>query len=204
MQSRYYDPTLRRFVNADGLTATGQGFIGNNMFAYCLNNPVNREDATGMISLVNERDLLGAYIGAFWYPGMFLIESIMDLVLPSRFKPKSEVDTEPEIEETQPSKPKNGKKQPSKPKIEYPGDDPTKAPGEDYEWRGKQPVGGNQGAWVNRNTGEQWHPDFNHGNPKGPHWDYTDVYGIKWTVTEEVGRTVVRLWKNGKIVLEFL
>ncbi len=47
LQSRYYDPALRRFINADAYTSTGQGFIGNNMFAYCLNNPVNCTDSIG-------------------------------------------------------------------------------------------------------------------------------------------------------------
>ena len=47
LQSRYYNPTWGRFINADGFVATGQGFIGNNMFAYCGNNPIIRNDATG-------------------------------------------------------------------------------------------------------------------------------------------------------------
>ncbi len=47
LQSRYYDPALRRFLNADAYTSTGQGFTGNNMFAYCGNNPVNCTDSTG-------------------------------------------------------------------------------------------------------------------------------------------------------------
>ena len=47
LQSRYYDPKIGRFINADGLVATGQGMLGNNMFAYCRNNPVKRKDATG-------------------------------------------------------------------------------------------------------------------------------------------------------------
>ena len=51
LQSRYYDPTIGRFINADGYASTGQGIIGSNMFAYCLNNPVNRIDATGVASL---------------------------------------------------------------------------------------------------------------------------------------------------------
>ena len=51
LQSRYYDPQLGRFINADGLVATGQGFIGNNMFSYCLNNPVSRIDDTGERSI---------------------------------------------------------------------------------------------------------------------------------------------------------
>lgn len=37
-QSRYYDPAIGRWINADGLVSTGQGIIGNNMFAYCGNN----------------------------------------------------------------------------------------------------------------------------------------------------------------------
>ena len=40
LQSRYYDPALGRFLNADSYASTGQGFLGYNMFAYCGNNPV--------------------------------------------------------------------------------------------------------------------------------------------------------------------
>ena len=47
LQSRYYDPQLGRFINSDVYASTGQGFIGNNMFAYCGNNPVIRIDASG-------------------------------------------------------------------------------------------------------------------------------------------------------------
>ena len=47
MQSRFYDPAIGRFINADAYTSTGQGLLGNNMFAYCRNNPVKRKDASG-------------------------------------------------------------------------------------------------------------------------------------------------------------
>lgn len=47
LQSRYYDPTLRRFLNADAFASTGQGFAGTNMFAYCNNTPVGSSDPTG-------------------------------------------------------------------------------------------------------------------------------------------------------------
>ena len=47
VSSRYYDPEIGRFINADGLVSTGQGILGNNMFAYCLNDPVNYEDSDG-------------------------------------------------------------------------------------------------------------------------------------------------------------
>lgn len=47
LQSRYYDSGVKRFVNADALVSTGQGFVGFNMFAYCLNCPVIYGDDTG-------------------------------------------------------------------------------------------------------------------------------------------------------------
>ena len=47
LQSRYYDPKLGRFLNADALVSTGQGVLSNNMFAYCNNNPVVYFDPSG-------------------------------------------------------------------------------------------------------------------------------------------------------------
>ena len=47
LQSRYYDPEVGRFLNADAFASTGQGFLGNNMFAYCNNNSVSFSDSTG-------------------------------------------------------------------------------------------------------------------------------------------------------------
>ena len=48
LQSRYYDPTNHRFINADVYASTGQGFVGTNMFAYCGNNPMCYSDPDGM------------------------------------------------------------------------------------------------------------------------------------------------------------
>ena len=47
LQSRYYDPAVGRFINADGYASTGQGIIGYNMFAYCGNSPLSRVDSEG-------------------------------------------------------------------------------------------------------------------------------------------------------------
>ena len=47
MQSRYYNPEVGRFLNADAYASTGQSILGNNMFAYCDNNPVARVDIGG-------------------------------------------------------------------------------------------------------------------------------------------------------------
>lgn len=67
---------------------------------------------------------------------------------------------------------------------------PSSKPADDYVWRGKEPVGGDKGACINPNTGEQWHPDLDHPLPKGPHWDYADIDGIVWSV-----------FKDGRIIL---
>ena len=47
LNSRYYDPVTQRFVNEDSYASTGRGVLGNNMFAYCLNNPISLIDCTG-------------------------------------------------------------------------------------------------------------------------------------------------------------
>ena len=46
VQSRYYNPTIGRWINADSQLSTGD-LTGLNLFAYCGNNPVNRTDPTG-------------------------------------------------------------------------------------------------------------------------------------------------------------
>ena len=47
LTTRYYDPYVGRFLNADAYVTTGQGFDGHNMFAYCNNNPVRYSDKSG-------------------------------------------------------------------------------------------------------------------------------------------------------------
>jgi len=46
LNSRYYNPKMGRFINAD-LVITGQEINSVNIFIYCGNNPVGREDANG-------------------------------------------------------------------------------------------------------------------------------------------------------------
>ena len=51
LQSRYYDPAVGRFINADKYAGTGQGYLGYNMFAYCNNNPVRYVDVSGELAV---------------------------------------------------------------------------------------------------------------------------------------------------------
>ena len=47
LNSRYYDPNVGRFLNADGYINANGDLIGFNMFAYCINNPVMYHDVFG-------------------------------------------------------------------------------------------------------------------------------------------------------------
>ena len=48
LQTRYYDPAIGRFINADTYTTTDEtGLLSTNMFAYCENNPGMGTDPTG-------------------------------------------------------------------------------------------------------------------------------------------------------------
>lgn len=69
LRSRYYNPTWGRFINADALVSTGQGLTGNNMFAYCGNNPVSRADDGGECWHV----VAGAVLGGLFELGAQLI-----------------------------------------------------------------------------------------------------------------------------------
>ncbi len=51
LQSRYYDPVVGRFLNADGLLGANGDLMSYNLFAYCSNNPVNMSDPTGKCAI---------------------------------------------------------------------------------------------------------------------------------------------------------
>ncbi|MDO4381043.1 MAG: RHS repeat-associated core domain-containing protein, partial [Clostridia bacterium] len=55
LQSRYYDPEVGRFINADAAHYIGitESVVSNNAFAYCENDPVNSFDPSGEKSYVN-------------------------------------------------------------------------------------------------------------------------------------------------------
>ena len=52
LKSRYYNPELCRFISADGIVNANQDILGNNLYAYCSNNPVNRVDSDGSSSVL--------------------------------------------------------------------------------------------------------------------------------------------------------
>ena len=67
VNSRYYDPAVKRMLNADDdslSTATPQGLTDKNYFAYCDNNPVVRVDSNGEFWNYVVGAVVGGAIGA--------------------------------------------------------------------------------------------------------------------------------------------
>lgn len=64
LKSRYYDPEVSRFISSDEVTSTGQGILGTNMFAYCLNNPSCVDDTEGKFGNWLIGGVVGAAVGA--------------------------------------------------------------------------------------------------------------------------------------------
>ena len=63
--SRYYDPGVGRFINADDVSLLGANgtFASLNLFSYCLNNPVRFEDSEGNLANWIIGGLIGGLIG---------------------------------------------------------------------------------------------------------------------------------------------
>ena len=78
LESRYYDPELGRFINGDAFASTGQGVLGNNMFAYCLNNPVCCVDRTGCIVGAATVTVFG--ISNTWNPVGWVVLGVIGIV----------------------------------------------------------------------------------------------------------------------------
>lgn len=63
LQSRYYDPSICRFINADDYNYVDKDIVnGTNIFAYCSNNTVNYCDLSGHY----RTDLAKSYPAKWW------------------------------------------------------------------------------------------------------------------------------------------
>ena len=59
--TRYYDPEIGRFINADG--QLNDDIIGSNLFTYCGNNPITRADSTGQGWWIVAGAIIGGIVG---------------------------------------------------------------------------------------------------------------------------------------------
>lgn len=64
MQSRYYDASVRRFINADDMKYIGNSgsYISYNLYAYCENSPVYMVDNYGKTPCLNNK--------CYWFWGL--------------------------------------------------------------------------------------------------------------------------------------
>ena len=75
VSSRYYDPEVGRWINADNaISSTGESVQGYNLFAYCFNNPVMRTDDNGDFWHIAVGGLLGGLIGGIVQVASNIIE----------------------------------------------------------------------------------------------------------------------------------
>lgn len=84
LQSRYYDPTVGRFVNADGCLAwdIDKSIFTSNLYLYCNNDPVNQTDETGNAVLkIVLRAIIGALFGAAMQYLADVLQNLLDCVL---------------------------------------------------------------------------------------------------------------------------
>ena len=66
LQTRYYDPAICRFINADYpeiISSTPAALTDKNLYAYCDNNPVMRVDSDGEFWHIVVGAVSGALVG---------------------------------------------------------------------------------------------------------------------------------------------
>lgn len=74
LNSRYYSPEMCRFLNADDtdvLEEDQDSMLEENLFAYCLNNPVNMADDDGTVAWW----IAAAVTGAAWDAAFYCVEA---------------------------------------------------------------------------------------------------------------------------------
>ena len=76
LDSRYYDPLIGRFLNADDpslLTESPSALTDKNLYSYCDNNPVNRKDAEGELANV----IIGAFASGAISAGFEIVNQVI-------------------------------------------------------------------------------------------------------------------------------
>ena len=190
---RYYDPELARWLTTD--PAGFQDSI--NLYQYAFNNPYCYYDPNGeflcfitipLSLLLNPVvwkiavDAVALSIGSWGlYKGMeyatdaigspcTLSESGCNVLLAQTFDNQKDLDEKSSKKKKKDVTTNTGKK----PRYDGRdlGEDPTRCPGEGFEWKGRGPPGSGKGSWHNEQTKEKLYPDLDHPPPKKPHWDY--------------------------------
>lgn len=194
LRARYYNPRLGRMSTEDSVIYVTHLLINElevvdplslNRYTYAKSNPVVYKDSIGKSAqaILEGSWILGGIISQIDTPvpgpadiiglGVGIIGTIVaGGVLLYELVTSDATEDVPDAPSEQGTEDSSSKKDDDVKAPEYPGDDPTQSPGEDWEWRGPDDPGGDKGAWYNPKTGETMKPDLGHKEPVGPHWDY--------------------------------
>lgn len=188
MRARVYDPATAQFLTVDPLVS-----ISGAPYNYAGDNPLTYGDSLGLLwtSLAGGAGGADAACGAtFEIPvvdvgtcgaagiatGAAVVGAAVGVVTAVAGSEGGD-EGEAELHEQEVARENCGEISPN-------FNNPAESPGEGWEWRGnpEAPVGSNQGAWVNPETGETLHPDLGHGEPIGPHFDYRAPDGSEYRI----------------------
>lgn len=161
LRARTYDPATGEFMSRDPLEA-----VTHQPYSYAGDNPINRDDPTGYTTESEE-----VCYWPFCPPPAPAVETVENAVheaengLENLWNSITGNDSSDEG-------PAPGQC-PLEPPAASPNfDNPAQPPGPGFEWRGNGEPGSSEGSWYNPDTDEAFHPDLEHPEPYGPHYDW--------------------------------
>jgi RHS repeat-associated protein len=177
MRARVYDPATAQFLTVDPFVGVTRA-----PYNYGADNPLNNEDPTGLSSTAEGLSEGGIpCFPPFCGPPPGAAEAISHGI-ESAWNAVNENEGpndegEADLHEKETARENCGEISPN-------FDDPGESPGPGWKWHGNPdaPVGSDEGAWVNDETGETLHPDLNHPEPQGPHFDYKAPDGSEYRI----------------------
>ncbi len=173
LRNRVYDPATAQFLTVDPLEA-----ISGAPYNYADDNPINREDAVGLLwtpvagGAGGADAVCGATIeipgvdigtcgAAGISTGIAAAGAAIGVVTAVAGEEGGD-EGEAELKKKEAERENCG--------------NPAKSPGSKFEWRGKGPVGSSEGSWFDPDNDESLYPHLGE-NSHGPHYDYEGPSG---------------------------
>ncbi len=175
LQARVYDPATAQFLTIDPMVSLTQ-----QPYAYVGDNPLNLADPNGFEAVPLPAPVAGGCAAAPEVCGAAAAGGV-DVWLGIKVfnawagEESGNDEGEAELKQEETARRNCGEISPN-------FNNPAESPGPGWEWRGNGPEGSNEGSWINPETGEKLYPDLGHGEPQGPHYDYTAPDGSKYRI----------------------